>query len=253
MSYDAFAKYYDVLTQNIDYDELAAYYDKLNLRYGGKRGILLDLACGTGSMSVRFAAMGYDVIGADASPEMLDIALSKEHEGIQYLCQDMTELDMFGTVDTVVCALDSLNHLADAEELAAVFERVSLFCDKDAVFLFDVNTPYKHEHILGDSTFVYETDDVYCVWENEYLGGGVTDITLDFFERDGDVYRRSSDGFTETAYPRELIERMLKDAGFGLCAVLEYPTENEPSETSEKLMFASKMNEPKNKVYKGEN
>ena len=253
MSYDAFAKYYDVLTENIDYDELAAYYDKLNLRYGGKRGILLDLACGTGSMSVRFAEMGYDVIGTDASPEMLDIALSKQHEGIQYLCQDMTELDMFGTLDTVVCALDSLNHLADADELRTVIERVSLFCDKGAVFIFDVNTPYKHEHILADSTFVYETDDVFCVWENEYLGSGVTDITLDFFERDGGLYRRSSDSFTETAFPRRLIEEMLTDAGFELCAVLEYPTENEPSEICEKLTFVARMNEPKNRIFEGDN
>ena len=153
MSYSAFARYYDVLTGNIDYDELAAYYDKLSLASGGKRGILLDLACGTGSMSVRFAKLGYDVIGVDCSPEMLDIAMSKDHEGIQYLCQDMTELDMFGTIDTAICALDSLNHLESADELRAVIERVALFCDRNAMFLFDVNTPYKNEHILGDSTF----------------------------------------------------------------------------------------------------
>lgn len=249
MSYDAFARYYDVLTGNIDYDELAAYYDKLNLRYGGKRGILLDLACGTGSLSVRFAGMGYDVIGVDMSEEMLGAAMEKPHEGIQYLCQDMTELDMFGTIDTAVCALDSLNHLESADDLRAVFERVALFCDKDAVFLFDVNTVYKHEKVLADNTFVYETDDVFCVWENEYLGNGVTDIQLDFFERDGDIYRRSSDGFTETAYPRELTEQMLIDAGFEICGVFEYPTCNEPTENSEKLTFAAKMTVPKNKYF----
>jgi len=247
MSYDAFAGYYDVLTENIDYDELAAYYDKLNLRYGGKRGILLDLACGTGSMSVRFAGMGYDVIGVDSSPEMLDAAMSKDHEGIQYLCQDMTELDMFGTIDTAVCALDSLNHLESTDALSAVFEKVALFCDKGAMFLFDVNTPYKHEHILGDSTFVYETDDVFCVWENEYIGDGATDIQLDFFERDGDIYRRSSDGFTERAFPRGTIEKLLTEAGFEICGVFEYPTDNEPSETSEKLTFAARIKNVKNK------
>jgi len=250
MSYDVFARYYDILTENIDYDELAAYYDKLNLRYGGKRGILLDLACGTGSMSVRFSEMGYDVIGVDSSPEMLDIAMSKEHGGIQYLCQDMTELDMFGTVDAVFCALDSINHLADADAVRTVFDRVSLFCDRGALFIFDVNTLYKHEHILADSTFVYETEDVFCVWENEYLGGGVTGMTLDFFERNGDgTYTRSSDGFTETAYSRDDIEKMLAEAGFELCAVLDYPTENEPTETSEKLTFIAKMTVPRNKYF----
>ena len=247
MSYDAFAKYYDVLTGNIDYDELAAYYDKLNLRYGGKRGILLDLACGTGSLSVRFAELGYDVIGVDASPEMLDAAMAKEHKGIQYLCQDMTELDMYGTIDTAVCALDSLNHLGSIDDVRAVFEKVALFCDRGAMFLFDVNTPYKHEHILADSTFVYETEDVFCVWENEYLGDGATDIQLDFFERDGDIYRRSSDGFTETAWPREKIEKLLTDAGFEICGVFEYPTENEPSDTGEKLTFAARIKNVRNR------
>ena len=252
MSYDAFARYYDGLTQNIDYDSLAAYYDRLRERSGGRKGILLDLACGTGSLSVRFAGMGYDVIGTDASPEMLDIALSKPHEGIQYICQDMTELDMFGTIDTVICALDSLNHLADEDELREVFGRVSLFLDNGGVFLFDVNTPYKHEHILADSTFVYETEDVFCVWENEYEGDGVTDIQLDFFERDPEtgLYSRSSDGFSERAFSRDCIERLLEEEGFELCGVYAYPTEDEPEETTEKLTFAARMTHSKNAEYK---
>lgn len=248
MSYDAFAKYYDELTANIDYPALADYYDTLITRFGGRRGILLDLACGTGSLSVLFAKMGYDVIGTDASPEMLDIAMSKPHDGIQYLCQDMTELDMFGTIDAAVCALDSLNHLESAEDLRTVIGRVSLFLDNGGIFVFDVNTPYKHENVLADSTFVYETEDVFCVWENEYAGGGVTEITLDFFEQDGDVYRRSSDCFTETAWSRETIESLLKEAGFEICAVYEYPTEAKPDECSEKLTFAAKMVNSKNRV-----
>lgn len=249
MSYDAFARYYDELTANIDYPALAAYYDGLNLRFGGKRGILLDLACGTGSLSVLFAKMGYDVIGIDASPEMLDIAMSKEHENVQFLCQDMTELDMFGTIDTAVCALDSLNHLETIEDVRAAIEKVALFCDNNAVFIFDINTPYKHEKILADSTFVYETEDVFCVWENEYADDGVTEIQLDFFERGrDDTYTRSSDFFTETAYPRAAVEKLLTDAGFEICACYEYPTENEPSETSEKLTFVAKMITSKNKI-----
>ncbi len=252
MSYDAFARYYDELTANIDYPALAGYYDRLNLRFGGKRGILLDLACGTGSLSVLFAEKGYDVIGVDMSPEMLDAAMSKPHENIQYLCQDMTELDLYGTIDTVVCALDSFNHLENEEELRAAIERISLFSDNNAVFIFDVNTLYKHEHILADSTFVYETEDVFCVWENEYIGDGATDIQLDFFVRDGDIYRRESDCFTETAYSRETIEKILTDAGFEVCACYAYPTEDEPSETSEKLTFIAKMIHSRNDYFKGD-
>ena len=252
MSYDAFAAYYDELTANIDYPALAGYFDRLNLRFGGKRGILLDLACGTGSLSLLFAKMGYDVIGVDASPEMLDIATAKPHDGVQFLCQDMTELDMYGTIDTAICALDSLNHLESIDDVRRVIERVALFCDNNAVFIFDVNTPYKHEKVLADRTFVYETENVFCVWENEYIGGGITEITLDFFERDGELYRRSSDYFTETAFPREDIVKLLTGAGFKLCAVFEYPKENEPGETTEKLTFVAKMIRSKNREYGGE-
>ena len=247
MGYDAFAHWYDELTANIDYQALAEYYDAIITRFGGRKGILLDLACGTGSLSMLFSHMGYDVIGVDSSGDMLGEAMSKEHDGIQYLCQDMTQLDMYGTIDAAVCALDSLNHLDDIDALRAVFDRVSLFCDNGAVFVFDVNTPYKHENVLADNTYVYETDDVFCVWENTYLGDGETDIRLDFFSREGDIYHRSSDGFTERAFSRGDIERLLTEAGFEICAVYDYPTFGEPYPTSEKLTFAARMVHSKNK------
>ena len=242
MAYNSFAEYYDLLTSNIDYKEIAEYYDRLNEKFGGKKGILLDLACGTGSLSVLFSEMGYDVIGVDISPEMLSIAVSKEHEGIEYLCQSMTELDMFGTIDGTVCSLDSINHLSGIDEVKQTFEKVSLFSNKDALFMFDVNTLYKHENVLGDNTFVYDTDEVYCVWQNEYMGDGRTDIYLDFFAEDKEsrMYDRYSDDFSETAYPAELIARLLNEAGFELCACYEYLTENQPNEESEKLTFVAR-------------
>lgn len=242
MAYNSFAEFYDSLTANIDYKEIAGYYDRLNEKFGGIRGILLDLACGTGSLSVIFSEMGYDVIGTDISPEMLSIAVSKQHEGIEYLCQSMTELDMFGTIDGTVCSLDSINHLDSIEEVKQTFEKVSLFSNKGALFMFDVNTPYKHEYVLADNTFVYDMDEVYCVWQNEYMGEGRTDIYLDFFAEDKEsgMYDRYSDDFSETAYPAEIIRELLINAGFEVCACYEYLTENEPTETSEKLTFVAR-------------
>lgn len=241
MGYEAFAAYYDFLTENIDYKNLAEYYDRLNEKFGGVKGIMLDLACGTGSLSVVLSKMGYDVIGTDISEDMLSEAVSKEHDGIEYLCQDMTELDLFGTIDGAICSLDSINHLEDKNAVKKAFERVSLFMNKGALFMFDVNTLYKHEHILADNTFVYDTENVYCVWQNEYLGNGVTQIYLDFFEEDENgMYGRYSDEFTETAFDRKEIEKMLTDAGFEICACYEYLTENEPTEESEKLTFVTK-------------
>jgi len=242
MAYTSFAEYYDALTVNIDYEEIARYYNQLNEKFGGLKGILLDLACGTGSLSVIFSRMGYDVIGTDISPEMLSIAVSKDHEGIEFLCQSMTELDMFGTIDGTVCSLDSINHLDNIDEVRQTFEKVSLFSNKGALFMFDVNTPYKHEHILADNTFVYDTDEVYCVWQNEYQGDGRTDIYLDFFAEDEEsgMYDRYSDDFSETAYPAEKIKELLIGAGFEICACYEYLTENEPTEESEKLTFVAR-------------
>lgn len=240
MGYEAFAGYYDFLTDNIDYRELAEYYDGLNRKFGGSKGIMLDLACGTGSLSVILSEMGYDVIGTDISEEMLSIAVSKEHEGIEYLCQDMRTLDLYGTIDGAICSLDSINHLESAEDVQQTFDRVSLFSNPGALFMFDVNTLYKQEKILGDNTFVYDDERVYCVWQNEYLGEGRTGIYLDFFENDNGVYRRYSDDFTETGYSRGLIEEMLEKAGFEVLACYEYPTEKPPTEESEKLTFVAK-------------
>lgn len=242
MGYTAFAEFYDSLTANIDYVEIAEYYNRLNEKFGGIKGILLDLACGTGSLSVLFSKMGYDVIGTDISQEMLSIAVSKEHDGIEYLCQSMTELDMFGTIDGTVCSLDSINHLESLDDVRRTFEKVSLFSNKGALFMFDVNTVYKHENILADNTFVYDMDKVYCVWQNEYAGDGRTDIYLDFFSEDEEsgLYERYSDDFSETAYPIETIENLLTSAGFEVCACYEYLTEDEPDEQSEKITFVAR-------------
>ena len=242
MSYSAFADYYDFLTENIDYNEIAEYYDRLNKKFGGIKGIMLDLACGTGSLSVILNGMGYDVIGVDISEEMLSVAVSKKHEGIEYLCQSMTELDMFGTIDGTICSLDSINHLESIDEVSETFKKVSLFSNKGALFMFDINTLYKHENVLSDNTFVYDTEKVYCVWQNEYAGEGRTEIYLDFFSEDSEtgLYERYSDDFSETAYPLDVIEKMLLEAGFEVCACYEYLTESEPDEKSEKVTFIAR-------------
>ncbi|MGN0597165.1 MAG: class I SAM-dependent DNA methyltransferase [Ruminiclostridium sp.] len=235
--YCDFAQFYDALTADVDYKAITKYYDGLIGKFGGKKGILLDLACGTGSTSVLFSKMGYDVIGVDGSEEMLNIALGKEHEGIEYLCQDMCALDMYGTVDQTVCSLDSINHLDGAEQVQKAFDLVSLFTNPGGLFLFDVNTVYKHQQILGDNTFVYDLEDLYCVWQNQYAGEGKTDFFLDFFAGEKGVYRRYYDEFSEQAYPLEQMNEMLKRAGFEILACYEYLTENQPSDISEKVTY----------------
>lgn len=244
MSYGVFSEFYDALTANVSYDTVSQVLSSLLTRYGKSRGLLLDLACGTGSVSVRLAKKGYEVIGVDLSPEMLSEAQNKAYsagQNILFLCQDMTALDLYGTVDAAVCTLDGLCHLPNEESVFAALQKVSLFMNPGGVFLFDVNSVYKHRAVLGNNTFVYDTDDVYCVWQNTLLSDGVTvQMDLDFFEPISDAgdYVRQSERFTERAYPRETLEAMLKKAGFTVLDVFDGYSEKPAHDTSERLLFA---------------
>ena len=244
--YESFASFYDVLTRNIDYQKRALYFDGLVKKYGENRGgILLDLACGTGSMSVEFTNLGYDVIGVDASDEMLSAAYDKKAEkninSILYLCQPMEELDLYGTIDVAVCALDSLNHILETDALEMVFQRVSLFLNPGGLFLFDVNTIYKHEQVLANNSFVYDCPEVTCVWQNSLESKHIVRIDLSFFRKEeSNLYRRFDEQFRERAYAHEDLCRIIETAGLSLLAVYEEDSFDPPKEKSERLIYVTK-------------
>lgn len=252
MDYANFAAYYDALTENVEYPLRAARLHYLTGQYIRTEGrILLDLACGSGSLSEEMAKLGYDVIGVDNSPAMLAAAMDKKFESglpIQYLCQDMREIDMFGTIDVTVCALDSLNHLPSLSDVERVFERVSLFAQPGGLFLFDMNTVYKHREILRNSTFVYDTEEVFCVWENRLAEDSHrVDMQLTFFEKDGDAYYRSEEQITENAYPEADILSALERAGLDVLAVYDADKDlaqpealSAPTETTQRLLFVTR-------------
>ena len=184
--YETFSVYYDCLTKNVNYHQRALYFDGLIQSYLQSDGVvLLDLACGTGSMSEELARLGYDVLGIDYSYGMLSRAMEKKMEHglpIQYVCQDMRELQLYGTVDVTICTLDSLNHLDCFSEVQLVFQEIYDATEPGGLFLFDMNTVYKHREVLGDRVFVYETEAVYCVWENQYTPEDHTvSMNLEFF------------------------------------------------------------------------
>lgn len=244
--YSAFARYYDELTANIDYVKRGEYFHSLIKKFGKTDGkILLDLACGTGSISEVMAELGYDVIGVDNSDEMLGIAIEKKFDkglNIQYLCQDMRKIDMFGTVDVTVCALDSINHLSSLNDVRKVFEGVAFFSEIGGLFIFDVNTLYKHRRILADNTFTYETNNVYCIWENT-LDAGTDDVRmhLEFFEREENgMYSRSSDDFSEKAYSEEELEKLLEECGFELLAKYGDDTYEAPADTTQRIIYTAR-------------
>ncbi len=244
-AYQTFAQYYDQLTSNISYQERAVYYLKLLEQYGARpRGILLDLACGTGSLDPYFEQAGYDVVAVDVSEQMLNEAYEKKMRlGLNtlYLRQDMRQLDLYGTIDAAVCSLDSINHLTGDGDVLQAFRRVSLFSNPGAVFVFDVNTPYKHRKVLANETFVYDLEDVYVVWQNELdAKQDMVEIHLDIFERRGGHYLRSEEAFAERAYTTLQITRWLEQAGFELCAVYGLDTFSPPQTDTEKEVYVAR-------------
>ncbi len=246
MMYSAFAGFYDELTGNISYKERANYFDAIIKEFHTEGPILLDLACGTGSLSVELSRLGYDVIGVDNSADMLSVALEKKYEtgeDILYLCQDMTELDLYGTVDTTICALDSINHVTDPKAVRKIFQNVSLFTVPGGLFIFDVNSPYKHREVLGNNTFVYDCENVYCVWQNEYEEeSGIVNISLDFFSYDeeSDSYQRSSERFKERSYEPAWLEQLLDKCGFDILALYADDSREAPKEDSQRLIYVAR-------------
>lgn len=242
-SYSVFARHYDDLTRNIDYPARAAYFHTLIQEYAPEAHSLLDLACGTGSLAFALAPYDYDMVATDGSPDMLTEAFSKlEEEPILFLLQTMEELELMGSMDVTVCALDSINHLPQLDTVAQVFRRVAEYSHGGSLFLFDVNTLYKHREILAENTFVYETDAVYCVWENQYQPEtGQVDITLDFFEwEEENCYSRSGESFSEYYYSTEQLTRLLEQNGFVLEGVFHEDTLEPPKETSQRLVFVAR-------------
>lgn len=244
MSYDSFSRFYDSLTDNVEYKKRADYFCRLLSMCGVNGGILLDLGCGTGSMSIEMAQRGFDVIGVDLSIGMLNEARMKAYESgaqILLLNQSMDELDLYGTVDCAICVLDGINHLSGKEQIKAAFEKVSLFMNPGGAFAFDVNTLYKHKNVLADNVYVYETENVYCVWQNSYNeADSSVDISLDFFEEEDGVYYRSEESFTEKAYELSDISAWLTQAGFEVIGVYDDMTFEKVAPESERAVFLAK-------------
>lgn len=244
-SYRKFAEYYDILTENVDYksrmDEINSLFQKYSDNTDEK--ILLDIACGTGSMSEEAEKLGYDVIGVDCSEEMLFEAVNKKYEkalDIQYVKQDMRKLDLYGGVDITICILDSLNHLSGFEDVKKVFERVFMFTNEGGLFIFDMNTPYKHRNVLADNAFIFETEDVFVAWENEFSEKDCkVDITLNFFEKTHNNYKRYTENFSELAYEKEDIIKACEEVGFKLMeSIPKY--EQESDEQPERIVYVLK-------------
>lgn len=170
-AYTSFARVYDMFMDNVPYEEWCDYITGLLKEYGISNGLVLDLGCGTGSMTELLAARGFDMIGVDCSEDMLEIALEKRMASgrdILYLQQDMRDLELYGTVRAVVCLCDSINYLLDVQDLETVFRLVNNYLDPGGIFIFDLNTEYKYRELLSDRTIAENRDEGSFIWDNYY-------------------------------------------------------------------------------------
>lgn len=242
----SFAACYDRLTTDVDYAGMADFCMRMMQQHHPKCELVLDLACGTGSLSVTLARRGIETIAVDSSAEMLMEAMPK-NEGLRppvlFLCQGMEELDLYGTVDLAVSALDSVNHLSGPAALSQALHRLQYFVEPGGLFIFDANSPYKHQKVLGNSAYVREAEGVYCVWQNEYKEepNHQVEIAMDFFSEQPDgAYQRSQEHFFEYAYTREELSSMLRQNCFEPLAFYSGYTDRPAGEQDERWVCVAK-------------
>ena len=219
--YTALAAYYDRLNADIDYSAWADFLLRCFDRCGCRPALALDLACGTGSMTLELAARGIEMIGSDLSCEMLSEARSRAAEQkreLLFICQDMCALELYGTVDAVICCLDSINYLTAQRQLDACFGGVRRYLNKGGVFVFDVNTPYKFSEIYGERDYILEEDGVLCAWRNSYSpksGLCRFDLSLFIEGKDG-RYTRCDEVQQERCWSMRTLKGALQRAGLTL-------------------------------------
>lgn len=239
--YHALAPVYDELTADIDYKRRADFIQAV-LQQHTCNGIVLDAGCGTGMLTSLLAARGYDMIGVDASTDMLSVAYNKAvtaQQHIVYLEQDLAHLDLFGTVNAVVCMQDTLNHIG--AQLDAVLSRFSLFLEFGGIFIFDINSPYKHEHILGDNAFVYPFSTGMCIWQNRYEPEySRVALTVDVFTRQDDYYTRDTDAFFEYTIKPADMDTLLKNNSFTIIEKLDGESYSGITPETQRILYVAK-------------
>jgi len=218
MQYTEFSTVYDLFMDNIPYEEWADAISDMLSEFGIDEGLVLDLGCGTGTLTELMALKGYDMIGIDSSEDMLAEAMLKmpEDYDILYLNQDITEFELYGTVRAVISTCDSLNYICDPKELAETFKLVNNYLEPDGVFIFDMNAPEKYEEVLADNVFAENRETASFIWENTFDNDSrINEYALTVFIEDEEsgLYEKSEEFHYQRAYTREEIVELLNEAG----------------------------------------
>ncbi len=246
--YSALAPYYDIWQSDVDYNAWADFFLSVFKKYyNGKVQDILDLGCGTGSMTLALAKRGFGMIGVDNSTEMLSYASKrareeKAHGDILFLCQDIREFELYGTVEAVVSCLDCVNHLESTKDLKKCFSLVHNYLMPDGIFAFDINSKYKFEKIYAQNCFVFEDERAMCVWQNNYNEKTHFcdfDISL-FVEADDGSYSRTDEYQRERMFPLSTVKKLLSETGFELLGVFGDFNFREAEDNDERIYIVAR-------------
>lgn len=243
-AYTDFAYVYDTLMDNTPYEEWCARIKDILSRAGIEKDLVLDLGCGTGTLTELLAKEGYDMIGIDNSQEMLSRAMEKREEsGLQilYLLQDMREFELYGTVKAIISVCDSLNYLLEEDDVIETFRLVNNYLDPKGLFIFDFNTVYKYKEVIGDATIAESREDCSFIWENFYHEEDeINEYEITFFVKEGELFRR----FEETHYQRGYTPQQMKDflakAGLEFVEMADSDTGKEVTPESERIYMIAR-------------
>lgn len=243
-AYTEFAQVYETFMDNVPYEEWCEGICNILQEHGIRDGLVLDLGCGTGTLTELLAKEGYDMIGVDVSEDMLQEAIEKRAESglpILYLLQDMREFELYGTVRVVVSICDSLNYILDYDDLAHVFSLVNNYLDPKGMFIFDLNTEAKFQ-AMGSETIAEVRDEGSFIWENEYDEEkkiNSYDLTL-FIREEDDLYRRYQETHFERAWSLDEIKKALTEAGMEFVAAYDAFTKNAPRKESDRIYVVAR-------------
>lgn len=269
-AYTGFAEVYDTFMDNTPYEDWADFLESVIKKYGisvpvpktnGETGeiaedsakaleteknLVLDLGCGTGTLTELMANKGYDMIGVDNSGEMLSIAMQKAEKSgnqILYLCQDMRELDLYSTVGCIYSVCDSLNYLLEDEDMEETFRQVHNYLYPGGIFIFDFNTLYKYREVIGDTTIAENREDCSFIWENYFYEEehvNEYDVTIFVKEEEGsDTFRRFEETHYQRGYTKKEMEAFVKKAGMKLLLTLDADTKKAPTAKSERIYMVA--------------
>ena len=239
-AYTDFASVYDTFMDETPYEEWCEFLITILEKYQIPKELVLDLGCGTGTLTRLLSKAGYDMIGVDNSAQMLSIAMSKkeEHkEDILYLLQDMREFELYGTVGAVISVCDSLNYLLEEEDLVQTFRLVNNYLDPKGIFIFDFNTVYKYKDIIGDAVIAENREECSFIWENYYhQEEEINEYDLTVFVREEEnMFRRFQENHYQRGYRLEQIKGCLEKAGMEFVEALDADTHEEVTEESQRI------------------